>query len=80
MKNVEHVSELCSLLWFQEVMQEPYIAADGFTYEKDAIRQWLRRGHNTSPMTNLALQHSNLIPNLVLRSAIREWLQQHPQC
>ncbi|KAJ3689816.1 hypothetical protein LUZ61_018980 [Rhynchospora tenuis] len=68
---------ICPIL--QDVMQDPYIAADGFTYEADAIRRWLSGGHNTSPMTNLPLQHCNLIPNLVLRSAIQEWLQQHPQ-
>ncbi|KAJ1693737.1 hypothetical protein LUZ63_010435 [Rhynchospora breviuscula] len=68
---------ICPIL--QDVMQNPYIAADGFTYEADAIRQWLSGGHNTSPMTNLPLPHSNLIPNYVLRSAIQEWLQQHPQ-
>ncbi|XP_078166025.1 U-box domain-containing protein 70-like isoform X2 [Carex rostrata] len=63
----------------QEVMQDPCIAADGFTYEADAIKQWLSRGHNTSPMTNLPLSNSNLIKNRVLRSAIQEWLEQHPQ-
>ncbi|KAJ1693739.1 hypothetical protein LUZ63_010437 [Rhynchospora breviuscula] len=68
---------ICPIL--QDVMQDPYIAADGFTYEADAIRQWLRGGHNTSPMTNLPLPHHNLIPNLLLRSAIQEWLQRHPQ-
>ncbi|KAJ3689814.1 hypothetical protein LUZ61_018978 [Rhynchospora tenuis] len=68
---------ICPIL--QDVMQNPHIAADGFTYEADAIKQWLRRGHSTSPMTNLPLPHRNLIPNLVLRSAIQEWLEQHPQ-
>ncbi|KAJ4784655.1 U-box domain-containing protein kinase family protein [Rhynchospora pubera] len=68
---------ICPIL--QDVMQNPYIAADGFTYEADAIRQWLSGGHNTSPMSNLPLPHSNLTPNYVLRSAIQEWLQRHPQ-
>ncbi|KAJ4777780.1 U-box domain-containing protein kinase family protein [Rhynchospora pubera] len=68
---------ICPIL--KDVMRNPYIAADGFTYEADAIRQWLSGGHNTSPMTNLPLPHSNLIPNYVLRSAIQEWVQRHPQ-
>ncbi|XP_078156087.1 U-box domain-containing protein 70-like [Carex rostrata] len=63
----------------QEVMKNPHIAADGFTYEADAIKKWLSRGHNTSPMTNLPLPHHDLIPNRVLHSAIQEWLQKHPQ-
>ncbi|GLJ23561.1 hypothetical protein SUGI_0446340 [Cryptomeria japonica] len=62
---------LCPI--FREVMQDPYIAADGFTYEKDAIQGWFDCGHDTSPMTNQKLVHMNLIPNFSLRSAIRQW-------
>lgn len=61
---------------FQEVMQDPHVAADGYTYEGEALRGWLDSGHDTSPMTNVALAHKNLVPNLALRSAIQEWLQQ----
>ncbi|KAL5744637.1 hypothetical protein ACOSQ2_027753 [Xanthoceras sorbifolium] len=61
---------------FQEVMTDPHIAADGFTYEADAIKGWLKSGHNTSPMTNLKMDHCNLIPNYALHQAIREWQQQ----
>ncbi|XP_058769807.1 U-box domain-containing protein 32 isoform X3 [Vicia villosa] len=60
----------------QEVMEDPYIAADGFTYEEEAIRGWLDSGHNTSPMTNLKLEHTDLVPNYALHNAIREWQQQ----
>ncbi|PON92089.1 GPCR kinase [Trema orientale] len=62
---------------FQEVMQDPHVAADGFTYEAEALRGWLDSGHDTSPMTNHKLEHCNLVPNHALRSAIQEWLQQH---
>lgn len=61
---------------FQEVMQDPHVAADGFTYEAEALKGWLDSGHDTSPMTNLKLAHCNLVPNHALRSAIQEWLQQ----
>ncbi|GKA40904.1 U-box domain-containing protein kinase family protein [Tanacetum coccineum] len=60
---------------FQETMQDPVVATDGFTYEAEAIKGWLDSGHNTSPMTNLELANSNLVPNHALRSAIQEWLQ-----
>ncbi|CAN6208580.1 unnamed protein product [Urochloa humidicola] len=60
----------------QDVMNDPHIAADGFTYEAEAIRSWLDGGHDTSPMTNMRLEHEELIPNRALRSAIQEWLQQ----
>ncbi|KAF6157757.1 hypothetical protein GIB67_037330, partial [Kingdonia uniflora] len=60
----------------QEIMQDPHIAADGFTYEAEAIKGWIGGDHKTSPMTNLELSHCNLTPNLSLRSAIQEWQQQ----
>lgn len=59
----------------QEVMEDPYIAADGYTYEAEAIQEWLHSGHNTSPMTNLKLEHTDLVPNYALQNAIQEWQQ-----
>ncbi|KAI8549806.1 hypothetical protein RHMOL_Rhmol06G0054000 [Rhododendron molle] len=59
----------------QDIMQDPHVAADGYTYELEALRGWLDGGHNTSPMTNLQLPHSNVVPNRALRSAIQEWKQ-----
>ncbi|XP_052202220.1 U-box domain-containing protein 33-like isoform X5 [Diospyros lotus] len=58
---------------FQEVMKDPHIAADGFTYEADAIKGWLNSGAKTSPMTNLNLDHLDLLPNHALYYAIQEW-------
>uniref|UniRef100_A0A5B7BWZ9 RING-type E3 ubiquitin transferase n=1 Tax=Davidia involucrata TaxID=16924 RepID=A0A5B7BWZ9_DAVIN len=60
----------CPIL--QEVMDDPHIAADGFTYEHRAIKAWLER-RNVSPVTKLRLQHTLLTPNHTLRSAIQEW-------
>ncbi|CAM8894415.1 unnamed protein product [Rhodiola kirilowii] len=57
----------------QDVMQDPRVAADGFTYEYEAIQGWLLSGHDTSPMTNLKLDNKKLVPNRALRSAIQEW-------
>lgn len=60
----------CPIL--QEVMDDPHVAADGYTYEYSNIKTWLEN-NNTSPMTNLPLNHKYLIPNHSLRSAILEW-------
>ncbi|XP_021313797.1 U-box domain-containing protein 33 isoform X2 [Sorghum bicolor] len=62
---------LCPIL--KEVMRDPQIAGDGFTYEAEAIGEWLCGGHDTSPMTNLKLPTRKLVPNHALRSAIHEW-------
>ncbi|KAF7143987.1 hypothetical protein RHSIM_Rhsim05G0015500 [Rhododendron simsii] len=60
----------CPIL--QEIMEDPYIAADGFTYEHRAIKAWLDR-HSLSPVTKLRLQHKVLIQNHTLRRAIEDW-------
>lgn len=57
-------------------MTDPQIAADGYTYESEAIRGWFESGHNTSPMTNLKLQNCGLVRNYALQNAILEWQQQ----
>lgn len=62
----------------KEIMQNPHVAADGYTYEADKFKIWLSHGGEKSPMTNLRLENNKLTPNRVLRSAINEWLQQHP--
>ncbi|KAG9444673.1 hypothetical protein H6P81_016013 [Aristolochia fimbriata] len=64
---------LCPIL--KEIMHDPQVAADGFTYEGDAIRRWLENGCETSPMTNLKLEHLKLTPNYSLRFAIQDWLR-----
>ncbi|KAH0451400.1 hypothetical protein IEQ34_018699 [Dendrobium chrysotoxum] len=61
---------ICPIL--QEVMNDPYVASDGYTYDRKAIETWLNM-NDKSPMTNLPLPSVNLIPNHSLRSAILEW-------
>ncbi|XP_065873460.1 putative U-box domain-containing protein 50 [Euphorbia lathyris] len=72
----EHPSEvpgifICPI--YKEVMMNPHVAADGFSYELEAIEEWLKMGRETSPMTNLRIKHTLLIPNHTLRSLIQEW-------
>lgn len=49
---------------------DPVIAADGFTYERSAIKGWLSR-KKTSPMTNAPLEHERLIPYLAVSRAVQ---------
>ncbi|KAF9599315.1 hypothetical protein IFM89_036613 [Coptis chinensis] len=65
---------LCPIL--KEIMHDPQLASDGFTYEGEALRGWLNNGRETSPMTNLKLSDLHLTPNHALRLAIRDWLCQ----
>ncbi|CAN6922252.1 unnamed protein product [Brassica oleracea] len=61
---------LCPLL--KDVMNEPCVAADGYTYDRLAIEEWFEE-HNTSPMTDSPLLSKNLLPNYTLYTAIMEW-------
>ncbi|KAJ1289019.1 hypothetical protein BS78_02G134200 [Paspalum vaginatum] len=63
----------------QEIMRDPHIAADGFTYEGEAIKDWIQRGHSMSPTTYLNFAHLELIPNNALRFAIQEWQTRQQQ-
>ncbi|KAI7740465.1 hypothetical protein M8C21_003689, partial [Ambrosia artemisiifolia] len=60
----------CPLL--KEVMGDPCVAADGYTYERMAIEKWFKE-NDSSPMTNLPLTSRSLTPNYTLLSAILEW-------
>lgn len=53
-------------------MEDPVMAADGYTYERKAIMQWLK-AHRRSPMTNDPMVEIVLIANHGLKSAIQEW-------
>ena len=53
-----------------EIMTDPVSTLDGFTYEREAISEWLRT-KDTSPSTGAKLESKTLIPNLSLRSMIR---------
>ncbi|KAM7277080.1 hypothetical protein ACFE04_018946 [Oxalis oulophora] len=57
----------------QEVMKNPCIAADGFSYELQALEEWLQMGNDGSPTTKLKLDHKRLTPNLTLLSLIQDW-------
>ncbi|KAM1231820.1 hypothetical protein ACFX13_042456 [Malus domestica] len=61
---------ICPIL--KDVMDEPCVAADGYTYDRKAIEKWLEENDN-SPMTNLPLPNKDVILNYTLLSAIMEW-------
>jgi hypothetical protein len=56
----------------QEIMEDPVIASDGHTYERKAISEWLDQ-NEVSPMTNEALESSQLFANISMKRMIREW-------
>jgi hypothetical protein len=59
-----------------ELMHDPVVAMDGFSYERQAIAQWLQT-HDTSPCTNAVMPARTLIPNTTLRNFIRDFMDRH---
>jgi len=62
-----------------EVMENPFIAADGHTYEESAISKWLQEGRATSPLTGEKLAHTILIPNHKLKAIIKTFMEKIPE-
>ncbi|XP_059250030.1 WD repeat, SAM and U-box domain-containing protein 1 isoform X5 [Mustela nigripes] len=50
---------------------------DGYSYEKEAMENWISKKKRTSPMTNLVLPSVVLTPNRTLKMAISRWLETH---
>uniref|UniRef100_A0A2K6SWP4 WD repeat, SAM and U-box domain-containing protein 1 n=1 Tax=Saimiri boliviensis boliviensis TaxID=39432 RepID=A0A2K6SWP4_SAIBB len=61
----------------RELMKDPVIASDGYSYEKEAMENWISTKKRTSPMTNLVLPSVVLTPNRTLKMAINRWLETH---
>uniref|UniRef100_A0A4W5RS44 U-box domain-containing protein n=1 Tax=Hucho hucho TaxID=62062 RepID=A0A4W5RS44_9TELE len=54
-------------------MKDPVIAADGYSYEREAIESWIATKNRSSPMTNLPSQTTLLTQNRTLKMAIVRW-------
>jgi hypothetical protein len=59
---------ICSIT--MNLLKDPVIAADGHTYEREAITNWLK-DNNRSPITNQPLKNKELIPNMKLISILK---------
>tara|TARA_R110002050_G_scaffold53365_3_gene121419 strand:+ start:36 stop:1868 length:1833 start_codon:yes stop_codon:yes gene_type:complete len=59
-----------------EVMSDPVICGDGFTYERSSIETWFEK-NETSPMTGAPITSQSLIPNRALKAAIERYLEKH---
>ncbi|CAI5468348.1 unnamed protein product [Closterium sp. Yama58-4] len=53
----------------KEIMKDPVVAADGFTYERQHITAWMASS-SLSPATGQPLPHTCLTPNNVLKNLI----------
>ena len=68
-RRVEPPAHLCCPITC-DIMTDPVMAADGRTFERNAIRKWLEDGHEKSPITNLILRDRVLRVNWSVREGI----------
>lgn len=54
-------------------MENPVVAADGYTYEESEIKKWLDENNRISPITGEPLSHTTLTSNPDLRSKIESF-------
>lgn len=59
-----------------DLMLDPVVAADGFTYERSSITEWLA-SHSTSPTTNEPMDSKVVFPNLSIRAQVIAWMEAH---
>jgi hypothetical protein len=58
-----------------DLMKDPVILSDGFTYERTTAERWLSQ-KLTSPMTGVPVL-STITPNRVLRGMINDWKEKN---
>ncbi|CAG0919058.1 unnamed protein product [Notodromas monacha] len=54
------------------LMIDPVVARDGYTYEKSAILEWFSKSHK-SPLTNQIMESLALVPNLTLKAVMNRY-------
>ncbi|EAL60805.1 hypothetical protein DDB_G0293212 [Dictyostelium discoideum AX4] len=63
----------------QKIMEHPYVAPDGYTFERSSILEWFDKRGAISFVTKRPFSTSAiLIPNRNLKAQIQEWKNSHP--
>ena len=67
---------VCPIL--REIMTNPVLASDGYTYEKESILNWIERGNKNSPINGDHLLNI-ILPNNFAKYVIEEYLTNNPE-
>ena len=62
-----------------EIMTDPVITCDGYTFDRKVIETWFNRGSKTNPLTNIKLKSTELTPNIALKKLIVEFKEKIPE-
>lgn len=55
----------------RDFMMEPVISPDGYTFEREAIENWIQQENGTCPITRKSLKRDQLRRNLALQDCIQ---------
>jgi hypothetical protein len=58
----------------QEQLQDPVVAADGWTYSREAIELWFQHGFETSPVTKDAFPSMTTVAHVLIRDVLQACL------
>jgi hypothetical protein len=77
-QQIRQMAELYQLVCpiTKELMRDPVVASDCYTYERGAIEAWMAKSM-VSPKTGAPLPNKELVPNLTLRASISLLLPRH---
>jgi hypothetical protein len=64
------------MIFGTDIMADPVVASDGFTYERKSIEDWMEN-RDVSPSTNEPFEHKFLNPNVMARKQIALWCEQN---
>ena len=59
----------------QDIMVNPVVAADGHTYGRAQIEEWLQK-KKTSPMTGADLGDTTLRENIIVRGMVQDFIEE----
>lgn len=57
-----------------EVMKDAVVAADGQTYQRESIREWLSGGNIKSPLNGSDLEFTLIYDNIFAKNEIRKYI------
>lgn len=60
-----------------ELLRDPVIAPSGVTYERESILEHLRRVGRFDPVTRSALTEAQLVPNLVMKEVVEDFVSKY---
>eukprot|EP00877_Chromochloris_zofingiensis_P014187 jgi/Chrzof1/9021/Cz03g33080.t1 len=68
---------LCPISY--QLFEDPVMLVEsGHTYERRSIEEWLVRGNRKDPLSGVQLSNFLLVPNVVVKKLVNDWLAQHP--